>query len=45
MFLCYQTLVEQQFRVLNASWMNRVSGHEGDTGHDVLVGQGVAATA
>ena len=43
-FLCYQTSIEQQFRVLNTDWMNRTSGPEGDTGHDVLVGQGAAPT-
>jgi deferrochelatase/peroxidase EfeB len=40
LFLSYQTSIEQQFRVLNSDWMNRVSGPEGDTGHDVLIGQG-----
>jgi len=39
-FLCYQTSIENQFRVLNTDWMNQTGGPEGDGGHDLLVGQG-----
>ena len=29
--------------MLNSDWMNRESGPEGETGHDLLVGQGSGA--
>jgi Dyp-type peroxidase family len=44
LFLCYQTSIQDQFEVLNSSWMNRVNGPEGDSGQDLLVGQGSGPT-
>lgn len=40
LFLCYQTSIENQFRVLNTDWMNQAGAPEGDGGHDLLIGQG-----
>ena len=40
LFLSYQASIKDQFEVLNTKWMNRTNGPEGETGHDLLVGQG-----
>ena len=39
LFMSWQTSLEDQFEVLTARWMNRTSGPEGASGHDMLVGQ------
>ncbi len=40
LFLCHQTSIEKQFHVLNTVWMNDPGNPEGDSGHDLLSGQG-----
>lgn len=39
MFLCYQTSIENQFRVLNAKWANDALNPASGGGHDPIIGQ------
>lgn len=39
LFLSYQTGIKNQFQVLNNDWMNGDGAPEGNSGHDMLVGQ------
>jgi Dyp-type peroxidase family len=43
LFACYCTSIEDQFEVLNTDWMNQANAPEGNTGHDLLVGQGAGS--
>jgi Dyp-type peroxidase family len=39
MFLCYQTSIDGQFRVLNAKWANSAANPASGGGHDPIIGQ------
>jgi deferrochelatase/peroxidase EfeB len=39
LFLAYQTSIRDQFEFLTKNWMNDPAAPEGESGHDLLVGQ------
>jgi Dyp-type peroxidase family len=39
LFMSWQSSIDEQFELLTTRWMNRGQGPEGNSGHDLLVGQ------